>query len=527
MAKSEIRDSTINKLLEKAANRNYGQYLSKITLRHVRGFSNEPVSFDFPVTAVIGPNGGGKTTILGAAGCAYKLVAPRRFFAKSGKYDETMQDWAIEYDIIDRSLSAKDTVRRTASFRRSRWNRDPLERQVRIFGVARTVPANERAELLPCASTRFEVPEEHVETLSTAVIKSVSRILGKDVTGFKRLRVNSDGRISFLTGRTKAGIGYSEFHFGAGESSIIRMVAEIEAAEDQALILIEEIENGLHPVATVRMVEYLIEVAERKRIQSIFTTHSNDALRPLPSKAIWVATQDRIFQGKLDVQSLRAITGEIEAKLVIFVEDVFAKVWTEAILRQSGKYALDHIQVHAMEGDGTAVAVNVHHNSDPSITVPSVCFIDGDSKQETSEEKQVYRLPGESPEAHVFDKVLEAWDAFGGKLAVALLQRFEDAEKVKGVSNQVRLTNMDPHVLYSQIGEKLGLLPEITVSNAFTNIYAQAYPESSEALLSPIKDKLPTEQSLPAKALAAATQEPLHSNEHEPPAPAQLLLENQ
>lgn len=61
-------------------------------------------------------------------------------------------------------------------------------------------------------------------------------------------------------------------------------------------MLIEEIENGLHPVATVRMVEDLVEAADRKKIQAIFTTHSNDALKPLPSKAIWVATQDRIFQ---------------------------------------------------------------------------------------------------------------------------------------------------------------------------------------------------------------------------------------
>ena len=52
------------------------------------------------------------------------------------------------------------------------------------------------------------------------------------------------------------------------------MVAEIEASPDSSLILIEEIENGLHPVATRRMVEYLIDVAERKKAQAIFTTTS-------------------------------------------------------------------------------------------------------------------------------------------------------------------------------------------------------------------------------------------------------------
>lgn len=493
MFKSEIRDSTINGLLEKAANRNYGRYLSKLVLKPVRGFSNEPVSFDFPVTALIGPNGGGKTTILGAAGCAYKGVAPKRFFTKSGKYDETMQDWAIEYEIIDRDLNKKDAVRRTASFRNQRWNRDTLERPVLVFGVERTVPVNERTELLKCASSTFAVPDAQVQELVDPVREAVSRILGKDITGFKRLLIDTTGRV-LLTGKTRGGHGYSEFHFGAGESSVIRMVSQIELADEQALVLIEEIENGLHPVATVRMVEYLIDAAERKKIQAIFTTHSNDALKPLPSKAIWVATQDRIFQGKLDIQSLRAITGQIEAQLAIFVEDPFAKTWTEAILRQAGNIAIDHVQVYAMEGDGTAVAMNLYHNKDPATKVPSVCLIDGDSKQDDSVDKHIYRLPGQSPEAYVFDEVMSAWDEVGGKLAVALLQKFENATRVKQVCEQVRLTNMDSHLLFAQVGEQLGLLPETTVAAAFANIWAQAYSVIVAKILEPIQGMLPIEK---------------------------------
>lgn len=496
MYKSEIRDSTINGLLEKAADKNYGQYLSKLVLKQVRGFQNEPVSFDFPVTALIGPNGGGKTTILGAAGCAYKAVQPRRFFAKSGKYDDGMQDWAIEYEIIDKSVNKKDVVRRTASFKNQRWNRDALVREVLIFGVSRTVPVNERAELSRCASASFSVPKEREEEFNETVRLVVSRILGKDITTFKRLLVDSSGRVTLLTGKTKEGKGYSEFHFGAGESSVIRMVANIEQATENALILIEEIENGLHPVATVRMVEYLIEAAERKKIQSIFTTHSNDALKPMPSKAIWVATQDKAFQGKLDIQSLRAITGQIEAKLVIFVEDSFAKMWIEAMLRQEDSIAIDHIQVHAMEGDGTAVAMNKYHNQNPAVLVPSVCIIDGDSKQSESDENHVYRFPGVAPEAYVFDEVLTKWDEFGGKLSVALLQKFENAEKVREKCISVRTTNMDTHLLFAQLGEKIGLIPEKTVASAFTNIWAQAYPENSRHLLAKINEWLPKETAI-------------------------------
>src|SRR5512133_1279177 len=93
--KSEIRPSDIQALEARAARAtsNYRKYLKRLILKRVRGFTEREVSFDFPVTALVGPNGGGKTTILGAAALAYKAVPPRRFFAKSGKYDASMKDW--------------------------------------------------------------------------------------------------------------------------------------------------------------------------------------------------------------------------------------------------------------------------------------------------------------------------------------------------------------------------------------------------------------------------------------------------
>ena len=70
-----------------------------------------------------------------------------------------------------------------------------------------------------------------------------------------------------LSGQTEGRKTYSEFHFGAGESSVIKMVMGIENAQDNSLILVEEIENGLHPLATLRLVDYLISVAERKNFK--------------------------------------------------------------------------------------------------------------------------------------------------------------------------------------------------------------------------------------------------------------------
>ena len=489
--KSQIRDSTIKDLTDKVSKRSYGKYLVRLKMLKLRSFLDTSVSFDFPVTALVGPNGGGKTTILGAAATAYESVKPRQFFSKSGKFDESMLNWKVEYDLIDRSVNKNDSFKRTATFSSRKWSRDAAKRDVAVFGVARTVPANERRELQRCAAGSFTVDPARVDSLQAPVITAVGRILGRDVSKYTHMRVDESGRISLLAAMTDQGTAYSEFHFGAGESSIIRMVMKIESLSDNSLVLVEEIENGLHPVATVRMVEYLIDVAQRKSAQAIFTTHSNDALSALPPQAIWAAVGGRVYQGKLDIAALRAISGQIEAHLAIFCEDAFAESWLKAVIRTQPSIAQEGIEMHSMFGDGTAVKINKNHNQDPSAKCPSVCYIDGDSLQSESTGDRVIRLPGDSPEAHIFDTTLGEAAKLGGVLAVRLLQPHGASDSIIAKLKEIRLTNHDPHVLFSQVGFALGLIPESTVREAFLATWAEAFPNEAATILEPIDALLP------------------------------------
>lgn len=138
------------------------------------------------------------------------------------------------------------------------------------------------------------------------------------------------------------------------------------------------------------MVEYLLDVAKRKSCQVIFTTHSNDALGPLPPKAIWAAYNGEVLQGKLDIRALRTITGQIDASIAIFVEDEFAEKMVTTALRYHGNIELDGVKIHGMGGTSPAIKVNAQHNLDPTSDFPSVCLPmqrqDGDAepKSETA-----------------------------------------------------------------------------------------------------------------------------------------------
>jgi energy-coupling factor transporter ATP-binding protein EcfA2 len=489
--RSEIRDSDIRYLEEKVSAGNYGSYLRRITLRRVRGFRDRVVSFDFPVTALVGPNGGGKSTILGAAGMVYKSIAPGTFFAKSGRYDASMKDWIIEYEVIDKKLSPRLSLQRTASFPLLKWNRKAIPRDVLLFGVSRTVPATERRELVKAVGNKFVAKSEIA--LSAPVVDAVEKVLGKEMQGCNRLSIDAEGKATLFAARNPDGTEYSEFHFGAGEASVIRIVTAIEEAPDGVMILIEEIENGLHPIATRRMVEYLIEVARRKSCQVIFTTHSNDALDPLPPKAIWAAYNGEVLQGKLDIKALRTITGQIDAKLAIFVEDPFAELMVTTALRYHGGIEIDAVKIHGMGGADPAIKVNEQHNLDPTTSsFPSVCFIDADQAGKANPAQRIFALPGRAdPEAHVFDVVHDRLDHVAARLTVSMQLPTSAQERVKQVVRDRALTNRDRHTVFEQIGEDLDFTAGMIVAGAFLAVWAQERPEEVNALVSNLGGLVP------------------------------------
>ena len=102
--------------IERVRTSAYRQFVKKIVLRRVRGFQEQSV----PVTAIIGTNGGGKSTILGATALAYKDIRPGQFFPKSFVGDNTMADWTIEYELVDKPTNAAQNIARTAKFTQSK-----------------------------------------------------------------------------------------------------------------------------------------------------------------------------------------------------------------------------------------------------------------------------------------------------------------------------------------------------------------------------------------------------------------------
>jgi hypothetical protein len=125
---------------------------------------------------------------------------------------------------------------------------------------------------------------------------------------------------------------------------------------------------------------------------------------------------------------------------------------------------------------------------DPSIKekIKSICILDGDTSIQPDPDNNVIKLPGNAPEAEVFDYVKENIETLSMLLAAGLHLHPEKDQAVKNVVIDVSLTNRDSHMLFNQVGQKAGLIASSVVSSAFINLWINGNEDS----IKPIADKI-------------------------------------
>jgi hypothetical protein len=170
--------------------------------------------------------------------------------------------------------------------------------------------------------------------------------------------------------------------------------------------------------------------------------------------------------------------------VAIFVEDVFAKEWIEAIIRNSTPARIDEIGVYAVSGQSRAVNIHLSHKSNPAVAgkLRSLCIVDGDSSIAEDPAQDIIKLPGSVPESEVFNYVNANPESLAMKLAVALHLSSTKDEHVKNVVREVSLHNRDPHLVFSQVGLKAGLIPGNIVSSAFISSWMEGNSDQVERI---------------------------------------------
>ena len=120
----------------------------------------------------------------------------------------------------------------------------------------------------------------------------------------------SSGSKALLFAAQEGGGAYSELHMSAGERAILRLSQDIAQLKG-ALILIDELEAGLHPWVQQLLMAQLQQLALRNDLQVIVTTHSPVVLDAVPRNGRIFLERDRTGEVTVKLHQLDALYNSV------------------------------------------------------------------------------------------------------------------------------------------------------------------------------------------------------------------------
>lgn len=308
--------------------------LEEVRITNLRAIEDLRIPFDYPVSVLAGPNGCGKSTVLFACACAYRPsgsrtvhFAPGRLFPNFTSGQEAVRSDPIpETELGFHYLHRGNRQSMHLNRGRKSWSRSNAlpERDVYLRTLANLTSPSEVRSILQLG--RKEV---QTEAISPELLVFAHRILPWRYRNLDLISGRSSRDLLFaeLDGANET--SYSEFHMSSGERTILRISKDVSSLEN-ALVLIDEVDTGMHPYTQQQAMLELQRSALRQKLQIIVASHSPIILDSVPPEGRIFLDRDH-ETGHVRREPLyrdifqKALYGQSQDRLSILCEDDVAE----------------------------------------------------------------------------------------------------------------------------------------------------------------------------------------------------------
>lgn len=320
-----------------------GQQLLGLDVVELKGLKDVTLSFTgSPLTAIMGSNCSGKTTVLHALACAHQPPDQGNpdyrfplFFRPNTDARWNGSDFTVRYQqrIGKQILDLKQQYTKPTDRWSPRYERRP-QRYTRFVNIGESVPDIEILYL--AAMTHYQKTEQTDET-SRSVRDIAGQVLNRKYETFYEVTYTYRNKLSI--GVKTPSIIYSGLSMSSGEQRVFRILDAVLRAPNHGLILIDEIDLFLHQDALQRLLSALHKHCVSKCKQLVFTTHFPPVAEMYKEIRIYTLTRSVaktvIWQG-YSYEAMRHITGTQERPVSIYVEDDVAEQITSHVATQLG-----------------------------------------------------------------------------------------------------------------------------------------------------------------------------------------------
>ncbi|HTS78825.1 MAG TPA: ATP-binding protein [Bryobacteraceae bacterium] len=364
----------------------------------VRGWVKQRLEFPFPITALTGENGMGKSTVLQAIAASYKS----EYFASDFFPDtpwEQVRNAEIRVTIREGATSGSFTTSVRKLTERWRGNDERRERDVQYIDLRRIQPIAARVGFARIA--KKENKETTFEVFDPDTMERFSCIMGRDYE-LGKLSMTEWDTTRKVPVLMRDGDAYSGFHGGAGETVLAELLAR--KVPRYSILLIDEIETSLHPRTQRRLIRDIATLCRRLELQCVLTTHSPYVLDELPPEGrVYLMESDkqkRIVVGISPAFAMTKMDEQIYPEADVYVEDDQAAVMINEIVARSNQCDLILSFEPVAYGAANAGRILGLMAKERRFPRPTIVFLDGD---QDAAEGCVLLPGGDAPERVVFE----------------------------------------------------------------------------------------------------------------------------
>lgn len=476
-------------------------YLKAVSLLNatpLRGVTESTLSFEFPVSVICGANGAGKTTFLSLATLGFhaseRPLVPLRnieyfdfnYFFRSSIQDKHGAGIQVKWRYTDES---EDSIEKGAQ----RWmryiknNGQPRrpKRGTEFIGISRITPAFEKKNYHSYFSNKKYFKEKsHDETLS----KYLSYVMSKPYSAVSELTYSNSAGTHAVQNYNKT---HTSFNAGAGEECLSSIIGTLLKCPEGAVVAIEEIEIGLHPLTLPKLVDVILEIAYKRKLQVIITSHSSEFLRTFPKEGLILAERqsNRVeFTNQPNVEyAIRRLGGDHKPAASIVCEDSVAAKIISAALSAKLRSICPVVGFGGKDQLIEKAETIKKYNSDARIIIAWDGEVSESLLTEATEKGFIgCRLPGNSePEYYLISKLRTEC---GGEF---LKSEYELSESELFELNQIFDSLSDPHDFPYVLADKLEMQGrEDIVIDAVIRFVTGKFQEDFVEFLSTIKSAI-------------------------------------
>lgn len=434
--------------------------IHSIKINEFRGLKNIKIRLGEHITAISGRNGLGKSTILALLGnsCELKVKDGKtlfntqfktefgEIFKASKEFDKSGSNkCSINFSTIKNPNEISDIKICRVTWQKERFRIIPETKNKEVgnsrkkewpslyLGLSRLYPvgeANESGMKINSINLKEDEKKDFLENY-----KTILNLYDNDEICVDMIAMDETKRKKGVGLKTKK---YDSITNSAGQDNLgqillavlsFKRLSESNSNYEGGLLLIDEIDATLHPVAQIKLLNFLISACRKYKLQVVFTTHSMSLLKELSVKTL--NNKDDVVN-KCEVCYLTKCNGPLKnyrnptfsiiendlmlsqtganlKPVTIYSEDAEGRWFLENLISE---YALFVKIIKIKLGCGELLNLN---KNDPAYFSNVIFVVDGDVQQKDIDKleynKNIIKLPGLVRPEEVFYKFLLGLDS--------------------------------------------------------------------------------------------------------------------